>query len=93
MRREDLSNAILEKNPGIFRSKTEADKVVKDFFNEISEAVANGVTVNITGFGSFAAKKRAARDARNPQTGEVIRIPARRVPTFTPGKAFKEKVR
>lgn len=93
MRREDLAKELMENNPGIFRSKDEADKVVKALFQSVAAAVANGVTVNIGGFGSFTAKERAARDARNPRTGEVIRIPAKRVPVFTPVKAFKDSVK
>lgn len=92
MRREDLAKMVMEKNPGVFTTKTAAEKVVKDLFDEIGNAVANDVNVNIHGFGSFSAKTRAARDARNPKTGEKIRIPARRVPIFTPAKQFKDSV-
>jgi len=52
-----------------------------------------GRRVQITGFGTFETRKRKARQGRNPRTGETIKIPAAKVPAFTPGKALKERVR
>ena len=48
--------------------------------------------IDLRGFGTFSVRESAARTGRNPQTGEPIQIPARRVPTFKPGKELKEKV-
>jgi len=58
----------------------------------IIEAVAEGEKVVIEGFGSFQRKDRKARQARNPTTGEMMNIPAMKVPEFTPGKVFKDAV-
>ena len=48
--------------------------------------------VTLVGFGTFSVSKRKARKGRNPRTGKEIKIPARKVPKFTPGKAFKDAV-
>ena len=71
---------------------------LKGFVDTIEETVANGEKVQITGFGIFEPRERAAREerkGRNPHTGEEIIIPAqsaKTVPAFKPGKAFKELV-
>lgn len=72
--------------------KTAADSV-NTMFKIIMDTIAKGGNVVLTGFGTFQLRSRAARKGRNPQTGEVIDIPARRVPGFTAGKAFKRTVR
>lgn len=72
--------------------KTAAD-AVNMTLKMVMDAVAKGGNVVLTGFGTFQLRNRAARKGRNPQTGEVIDIPARRVPGFTAGKAFKRAVR
>ena len=61
--------------------------------NAIVNAVANGDKVALIGFGTFEARKRAARTGRNPQTGEVMSIPEKTVPAFSAGKKFKEAVK
>lgn len=58
----------------------------------IQKALKRGDTVGLVGFGSFTVRKRAARTARNPRTGEAVKIKASKVPRFTPGKPFKEFV-
>ena len=63
-------------------SNTKAGEFLGAFLEEIQDNVANGNTVNITGFGSFSAKTRAARTGRNPKTGDEIAIPASIVPAF-----------
>lgn len=92
MNREDLALAIMEKQPKDFPSKAAVDKAVKAVLEEIQCAVARGDSVVLPGFGSFKAVERAARVARNPQTGEELNVPARRAPVFKPGKAFKDAV-
>lgn len=72
--------------------KTAAD-AVNSMLQGIIDAVAKGGNVVLTGFGTFKLRSRAARKGRNPQTGEAINIPSRRVPGFTAGKAFKRAVR
>lgn len=56
----------------------------------IQKALKRSDSVSLVGFGSFAVRKRPARMARNPRTGESIKIKASKVPKFTPGKPFKE---
>lgn len=73
-------------------SKKDAAAAVESVFAAIEEAVAVGDKVNITGFGIFERRERAARTGRNPRTKEAVEIPATAVPAFKPGKAFKEKV-
>lgn len=57
------------------------------------QQVSRGNKVAITGFGSFEPRLRAARNGRNPATGESIHIPSSTVPAFTAGKAFKDQVK
>lgn len=70
----------------------DAERVVNGVFDEIKAAVAAGDSVQLVGFGTFEARSRAAKEARNPQTGEKIQIPAKKVPAFKPGKPFKDAV-
>jgi DNA-binding protein HU-beta len=74
-------------------SKATTEKVI----NETLDVIVNGVVasgkVAITGFGTFEARDRAARTARNPQTGEEIHVAATRVPAFKAGKGFKDSVK
>ncbi|MGC9140625.1 MAG: DNA-binding protein HU [Mesoaciditoga sp.] len=58
----------------------------------IKDAVAKGDSVSFVGFGTFSAVERAARDGRNPKTGQVIKIKARKVPKFRAGKNLKDSV-
>lgn len=73
-------------------SKKDALAAVDAIFESIENALANGEKVQIVGFGSFEVRERSARTGRNPQTGEELRISARKVPVFRPGKALKESV-
>ena len=73
-------------------SKADAERIVAGFMEEVKNAVAAGESVQLVGFGTFEARERAAREARNPQTGETIKIAAKKVPAFKPGKAFKDAV-
>ncbi len=73
-------------------SKTEVARVVDATISTIRETVAAGERVSLVGFGSFEKKRRARRVARNPHQPEVaIAVPARDVPTFVPGMAFREE--
>lgn len=71
-------------------SKKDAEKAVNAFTDVVKDVVKNGEKVQIVGFGTFEAVERAAREGRNPKTGEVAIIPAKRAPKFKPGKPFKE---
>ncbi|MBN3958785.1 HU family DNA-binding protein [Nostoc sp. NMS8] len=73
-------------------TKKQADEVISAFLSVVTEAVANGDKVTLVGFGSFERRERAEREGRNPKTQETMTIPATRVPAFSPGKQFREKV-
>lgn len=74
-------------------TKAEAERVVDLVFNSITDALKRGEEVSIAGFGIFAVKERAARQARNPRTGETVNVPAMKVPKFRPSKALKDTVK
>ena len=73
-------------------SKKDADAILSALLDAIVESVAAGEKVTLVGFGSFEAKDRQAREGRNPATGKPIQIPATKVPAFSAGKIFKDKV-
>jgi DNA-binding protein HU-beta len=73
-------------------TKKQADEVISAFLSVVTEAVANGDKVTLVGFGSFERRERAEREGRNPKTNEPMTIPATKVPAFSAGKLFKEKV-
>ena len=73
-------------------SRTEASFVVNAVFSAITDALAKGEPVAIAGFGTFTTRTRAARQGRNPRTGERIDIPASRVPSFKAAKALRDAV-
>lgn len=66
--------------------------VVNTVFDSIEEALRTGDKVEIRGFGSFTIRERLGREARNPKSGEVVRIPSKRTPFFKTGKELKERV-
>lgn len=73
-------------------SKATAQRALESVIDNVIGAVTKGDSVQLVGFGSFAAGKRAARTGRNPRTGEEITIAAARTVKFTVGKAFKDAV-
>ena len=73
-------------------TKKEADAILTALVDTIVSEVSLGNKVSLVGFGSFERRERKAREGRNPKTGEKMLIPATRVPAFSPGKLFKEKV-
>lgn len=73
-------------------SKADASRAVEAIVQSITDTLSNNDGVQLTGFGSFSTKNRAARMGRNPQTGEQIQISASTVVTFKAGKALKESV-
>eukprot|EP00891_Asterochloris_glomerata_P007471 jgi/Astpho2/7471/Aster-x0770 len=75
------------------KSTKECTEIVDQTLSEITDIVARGGSVNLTGFGKFEPRERAARKGRNPKTGEELDIAAMTVPGFTPGKQFKEAVK
>ena len=73
-------------------SKADAGRAVDAFIGSITGALKSGNQVSLVGFGTFSVKQRAARQGRNPRTGETIQIKASKVPGFKAGKALKEAV-
>ena len=74
-------------------SKISAAKALHSILDTITKALKKGDSVTLVGFGTFKAASRKARTVRNPQTGAAIKLPKRRVPRFTAGKALKQSVR
>lgn len=70
-----------------------AREAVATMLNTIRDSLKRGEKVVLTGFGTFVVRSRAQRRGRNPRTGEVISIPARKTPGFTAGKALKKAIR
>lgn len=71
-------------------SKKDADNLLKAFIDTVEEAVKADDKVQLVGFGTFESRERAAREGKNPRTGETLKIAACKVPTFKAGKAFKD---
>jgi nucleoid DNA-binding protein len=72
--------------------KREAQRHFGAFEEVVTEALKAGEEVQITGFGKFSVRERKAREGRNPQTGEKMKIAAQKVPAFSAGNALKEAV-
>lgn len=89
MNKSELT-AALAANAGL--SKKDAEKALNAFVDVVTESLTKGEKVQIVGFGSFEVKERPARTARNPRTGEEIKIEASKAPAFKPGKALKDTV-
>ena len=73
-------------------TKVDAQKAIEAVLSGITEALEKGEEVRLIGFGSFSVQKSAARDGRNPRTGETIKIAASNRPVFRVGKELKEAV-
>jgi DNA-binding protein HU-beta len=71
-------------------TKVNAEKLLDAFMQAVEEALAKGDKVVLVGFGSFQVVTRNAREGRNPKTGEPLKIPAKKVPKFVPGKKLEE---
>ena len=71
-------------------SKASAQRALDSMVNNIVEALSKGDSVQLVGFGTFAASSRAERTGRNPRTGEEIKIAASKTIKFSAGKAFKD---
>ena len=87
MNKSDLISVISER---LSVSNAEAEKTVNLVLNTIKDGIHDKGRVTLTGFGSFDLRSRKAREGRNPQTGEVMQIPASRTIGFKPGKSWKE---
>jgi DNA-binding protein HU-beta len=73
-------------------TKSEAQKYFEAFEEVVTEALKAGEEVQITGFGKFSVKERKAREGRNPQPGQKMKIAAQKVPAFSAGNVLKEAV-
>ncbi len=89
MNKDDLIAAVAN-DAGL--TKSDAARVVDSVFDTITSTLSSNDEVRVTGFGTFAVTRRAARDGRNPRTGEKIRIPASNQAKFKAGKALKDAI-
>ncbi len=88
MNKGDLVNEVAK----VVNTKKTAQAAVDCVFSSITKALKKKDAVSLVGFGTFKVKKRNARKGRNPATGEPIKIKAKNVPKFIPGKALKDAV-
>ena len=89
MNKTDLINQLAERLDG---DKKAAQAAVEGFIDLVQREVQKGRNVSISGFGVFEKRARAARTARNPRTGEAVKVKKTTVPAFRPGKYFKDVI-
>ena len=89
MNKTELIDAMASKT-GL--TKKNAELALNAFVESVSEELAKGEKVALVGFGTFEVSERAAREGRNPQTGETMKIAASKAPKFKAGKALKDAV-
>ena len=85
----DITENLIEKYQ---LPKNEAKKVVENFFEEVRISLESGHDVKLSGFGNFELRNKASRPGRNPKTGDVVAVSARRVVTFKPGQKLPARV-
>ena len=90
MTKNELIEKVAKKSSLTKRAAADA---VNSTFNIIRDSLSRGEKVVITGFGTFLVRSRAARRGRNPQTGEAIQIPGKKLPGFTAGKTIKRLIK
>ncbi|MGN1098046.1 MAG: HU family DNA-binding protein [Clostridia bacterium] len=90
MNKSGLITAMAEK-AGL--SKKDAEKALAAFIGTVEEALKSGDKVQLVGFGTFEVRDRAAREGKNPATGEPVHIPASKVPAFKAGQALKDSLK
>lgn len=89
MNKTELIAAVAEKAE---ISKKDAEKAVKAFTDTVAEELVKGEKIQLVGFGTFEVGERAARECRNPKTGEIVPVAASKAPKFKAGKALKDMV-
>ncbi len=89
MNKSELINAIAEES-GL--TKADAGRALDATLVSVTNALKNGVSIALIGFGTFSVKQRSARTGRNPQTGATIQIKASKIPSFKAGKTLKDAV-
>ena len=90
MRKTDLAAEVAGRAPV---TKAQAKSAVNAVFDVIWNALANGDTVSVPGFGTFATRSPAARTGRNPRTGESVAVAASKTPSFKAGQALRARLR
>jgi integration host factor subunit beta len=90
MTKSELIEQLMSDNEVL--NKREAEMIVNSIFNSIGQALVEGDRVEIRGFGSFTVRERDAREARNPKSGDIVRISAKKTPFFKTGKELRERV-
>lgn len=90
MNKSELVKAAAEKS-GLTLKDTE--KALNAITESVAAALANGEKVQLTGFGTFEVRERAAREARNPRTGETLKVEASKAPAFKAGASLKNAVK
>lgn len=89
MNKAELVAAIAEKTE---LSRKDSEKALKAFIDVVAEELKKGEKIQLVGFGTFEVANRAAREGRNPKSGEVMSIPASKAPKFKAGKALKDAI-
>ena len=89
MNKTELIASVAEKTD---LSKKDADAAVSAVLGAITDALKAGDKIQLVGFGTFEVRNRAAKQGRNPRTGETMTVPASKVPAFKAGKALKDAV-
>lgn len=89
MNKSDLVSAMAEKAD---ITKKDTEKALQAFMDVVISELGKGGKIQLVGFGTFEVSERAAREGRNPQTGEPMSIPASKIPKFKVGKALKDAV-
>ena len=89
MNKTELIAAMAEKTE---LSRKDAEKALKAFTEVVEEELKKGEKIQLVGFGTFEVSERAAREGRNPQTGETMQIAASKSPKFKAGKALKDAI-
>jgi integration host factor subunit beta len=90
MTKRDLIEEIASRYPAY--SRRDAEIIVNTIFESMTEALCNGDRIEIRGFGSFVVRHRDAREGRNPKTGDIVAVSAKKVPFFKVGKELKLRI-
>jgi integration host factor subunit beta len=91
MTKADLVDQVAEAiGPGV--TKKDCALVVDGLLNAVKQALAQGEHIELRGFGTFKVRRRNSRTARNPRTGESVKVPSRHVPVFKPSKTLTSQV-
>ncbi|TPG07235.1 integration host factor subunit beta [Sphingomonas oligophenolica] len=90
MIRSELVQQLCDDNSEL--SVADIERIVSTFFDQITDQLAANGRVELRGFGAFSTRERDARTGRNPRTGEVVDVEAKRVPYFKPGKEMRARL-